>query len=81
MPKVFYSSVIPASIDRIWTIVRDFKMLLTVGFSGQGKLATRVANRTELQDDVDSPKQSRGSSNGRLSLYHPSFRDRFVFTR
>ena len=27
MPKVFYSSVIPASIDRIWAIIRDFKEL------------------------------------------------------
>jgi hypothetical protein len=27
MPKIFYSSVIPASIDRIWTIIRDFKEL------------------------------------------------------
>jgi Polyketide cyclase / dehydrase and lipid transport len=27
MPKVFYSSVIPASIDRIWAIVRNFKEL------------------------------------------------------
>jgi hypothetical protein len=27
MPKIFYSSVIPASIDRIGAIVRDFKEL------------------------------------------------------
>ena len=27
MPKIFYSSVIPASIDRIWAIIRDFKEL------------------------------------------------------
>jgi hypothetical protein len=27
MPNIFYSSVIPASIDRIWAIIRDFKEL------------------------------------------------------
>jgi hypothetical protein len=27
MPKIFYSSVIPTSIDRIWAIIRDFKEL------------------------------------------------------
>ena len=50
MPKIFYSSVIPASIDPIWAIIRDFKELPSWNPSFSEKLSYQRGSRIPRTD-------------------------------